>query len=146
MQLTIGGSTPVLFTFTPIQLHLRTECSAGLPGRCRARRSDSSGFRALPLFAEPRARNSTSFNPATPTLNPKPQTLNPKPQTLNPKPQTLNPKPYAHAGVLDVRLENTTIPGILAADASSSADFVVSVPSDVEALGGGCRLILGFRV
>ncbi|CAE7443664.1 sapA [Symbiodinium natans] len=43
-------------------------------------------------------------------------------------------------GVLDVRLESTNIPTMLAADASSSADFVISTPRGMEAA------ILGLRI
>ena len=37
------------------------------------------------------------------------------------------------AGVLDVRLESAGIPALLLADASSSAEFVISAPRALEA-------------
>ncbi|CAE7884307.1 unnamed protein product, partial [Symbiodinium microadriaticum] len=43
-------------------------------------------------------------------------------------------------GVLDVRLESANIPAVLAADASSSADFVISTPRGMEADVLGLRI------
>ena len=37
------------------------------------------------------------------------------------------------AGVLDVRLESASIAAVLSADASSSAEFVITAPRDMEA-------------